>query len=564
MTTLHAYVLRELLKNLALTLAAITGLVAMGGGLLNVVRDEGVDAGDLIRFFPLLVPIVATITLPVAALFAATMAYGRLAADNELVACRAAGINVHWLFMPAILLALFVAATSLLFGNFVVPGLTERISAAARNNLRNTIAHHLRQDGFVYHRAPRSVNPYTRDTQHGDSYTLTARHVQSVEAPALQEKGFETAPGLDYLLIREPAFLQLDENDDLVRVATARYGLCKFDTRVNPAQLTVYIHEGRNFDAGKRAIRVGDQQIGPFPLPAPRLFRVSMADLRALVRWRKAPWEVPSLKDDLRDFLNAVTQHAFYEESATRINAGATLQLRDLQDRPYHIRANHAQLEPTGLALVQARVQTPEYATQPAMRYEARRAALRVEATPFGHNLVSLTLLRTPAQDVLQYDPRDEASTPRRKPTISFDGLALPPEIVAATTRFTPADVLNLDREIPTDEHLADTRLSLQNAAAETTRKIAATLHFRLAYGASALVTILMGAALGVLFRGSRALSAFALAMVPFFCVLVLMFLGRQLSEDVDAHASGPFVTWGGLVLVLLADWLILQFGIRR
>jgi len=48
--------------------------------------------------------------MPIAALFATTMVYGRLAADNELQACRAAGINIHCLFLSTVLLSVFVAA----------------------------------------------------------------------------------------------------------------------------------------------------------------------------------------------------------------------------------------------------------------------------------------------------------------------------------------------------------------------------------------------------------------------------------------------------------------------
>ena len=98
MVTLHGYILRELLKTLGLTLAALTVLFTMGGGLYNVIRYEGVSAADVLSFIPLLLPIVLTLTLPIAALFAATMVYGRLAADNELVACRAA---VYGALVPA-------------------------------------------------------------------------------------------------------------------------------------------------------------------------------------------------------------------------------------------------------------------------------------------------------------------------------------------------------------------------------------------------------------------------------------------------------------------------------
>src|SRR5512134_685521 len=148
MVTLHSYILRELLITFGLTLAALTALFTMGGGLFNVVRYEGVSAGDVVGFVPLMVPIVVTLTMPVAALFAATMVYGRLAADNELVACRAAGINIHRLFLAVVLLSVFVAAFTLLSGSFLIPGFAQQIEGFARRNLRDLVAQKLQHEGF--------------------------------------------------------------------------------------------------------------------------------------------------------------------------------------------------------------------------------------------------------------------------------------------------------------------------------------------------------------------------------------------------------------------------------
>ena len=100
MVTLHAYILRELLKAFGLTVLALTALFTMGGGLYNILKFEGVSATDLFSVLPLMIPVAVTITMPVAAIFAATITYGRLAADNELVACRAVTSLEHRLERP--------------------------------------------------------------------------------------------------------------------------------------------------------------------------------------------------------------------------------------------------------------------------------------------------------------------------------------------------------------------------------------------------------------------------------------------------------------------------------
>ena len=53
------------------------------------------QAVEIIQVLSFVVPGAFTLSLPVAGLFSAAITYGRFAADNELNACRASGINVH-------------------------------------------------------------------------------------------------------------------------------------------------------------------------------------------------------------------------------------------------------------------------------------------------------------------------------------------------------------------------------------------------------------------------------------------------------------------------------------
>ncbi len=555
MVTLHAYVLRELLKTLILTVTALTVLFTMGGGLYNVIAFEGVSAGDVFRFLPLLIPIVVTLTLPMAALFSATMVYGRLAADNELVACRAAGINIQRLFAGAVLLAVFVAAFSLVFGNFVIPEFALRIERFARNNLRDMVAQHLQYDGFIQR----------REKDGGDRYTLTAERVRGVSTAALQEKGFETGPELHYLLISNPTFLHVDGDGDLVRFTVARHGLCLFDTRPTPIEATFFVHDARDFEVGKRAVYVGEQQIGPIKVPLPKPFKLSATDLRTLLYWREAPWAAPTMREDVTAYLTRLKAHRFYEHCARALAGGGTLELADERSRRYRITAAEVTSEGRQLALRDGRIELHHPGEPQPTVYEAQRVEVRGRPLPSGDLFVEITLIRTLNRDVLVYEPQDAAhGAARHKPTLSLDGAQVPDAVLEEVRQYTPAAVVDRAATIEAPQELANQRASLQNAADELRRKIVGTIHFRLGYTSSALVTVLMGAILGVIFRGARALAAFALAMIPFFSVTILMVLGRQLTEDEMTTSIGPAVTWGGLVLVLIADLVILRVGVRR
>ena len=553
MITLHAYVLRELLKTFGLTLTALTVLFTMGGGLYNVVRFEGVQAGDVIGLLPLLIPIVITLTMPIAALFATTMVYGRLAADNELQACRAAGINIHRLFLSTVLLSVFVAAFTLLMGSFVIPGFAQRLDDFARRNLRDIVAQQLQTKGFIH-----------RGRTGEERYTFTAEKVQGVTDAALLEKNFECAPGLHYLLVSHPTLLQVDRNGDMQRFVVAKYALCVFDTRVTPLQVAFHVRDGQEFQVGKRAVTIHQQQIGPFPAPLPPLFRLSSMYLPTLLRWHRAPWEVPRVSDDIQRFKLDLTRQRFYAACEEQLRAGQAVHLLDEYGQRYTVTARSTEPGRDSLTLKQGRVAVQTADGKPKTEYEAERIDL-LTAPVATRLLGTIRLLKTPHQDVLEFDRRPGApSAARHKETLNLDQVLVPDEVWQEAEAYTPAAIINSGVELPINQDLGDRRIGLQKAAQQQVRKITAEINFRLGYTASALVTLLMGAALGVIFRGARALAAFALALIPLFSVAIMLVFGRQLTENDVTTQIGPAVTWAGLLLVLLADGVMLRAGVRR
>src|SRR5712672_1450602 len=127
--TLFKYIFRDLLRIFLMTSGALAGIMSFGG-LLRPLTEHGLDAGQAARMLSYFVPAMMTYSLPIAALFATTVVYGRLAADNEITAMRSAGIPYHpfgGIGAPALVLGLTVALTSLLFLCFIVPVFTLKV-----------------------------------------------------------------------------------------------------------------------------------------------------------------------------------------------------------------------------------------------------------------------------------------------------------------------------------------------------------------------------------------------------------------------------------------------------
>jgi lipopolysaccharide export system permease protein len=86
---------------------------------LIVTRD--VPAGTVLTLFLYLLPSFLIITIPMAVLLGTLSAYGRLAADNEVLALRVAGWSPYRLIVPALLLGTAAAAASVYLSLAAVP-----------------------------------------------------------------------------------------------------------------------------------------------------------------------------------------------------------------------------------------------------------------------------------------------------------------------------------------------------------------------------------------------------------------------------------------------------------
>src|SRR6266481_5939892 len=89
---LHRMILWELTKVFVMSLIGITGILLMAG-IVAEASQQGLAPGQILAAIPLLIPSTLPYTIPATTLFAASVVYGRLAADNEILAIKAAGIN---------------------------------------------------------------------------------------------------------------------------------------------------------------------------------------------------------------------------------------------------------------------------------------------------------------------------------------------------------------------------------------------------------------------------------------------------------------------------------------
>jgi lipopolysaccharide export system permease protein len=118
-TQIHRYLIREILSPTLLCIFIFTMVMVMGQAykLAGLIIDKGVSPVDIAVLLITLLPTFFSISLPLAFLMGIMIGLGRMSADSETVALKAAGVGLARISMPVLTLALvfslLTAATTL-------------------------------------------------------------------------------------------------------------------------------------------------------------------------------------------------------------------------------------------------------------------------------------------------------------------------------------------------------------------------------------------------------------------------------------------------------------------
>src|SRR6516162_3462844 len=111
-TILFRMILWDLIKVFLISLVTITGILLLAG-IIAEASQQGLGPSQILAAIPLLIPSTLPYTIPATTLFATCVVYGRLAADNEILAIKSAGINVIKVVRPGLLLGLAMSSTTM-------------------------------------------------------------------------------------------------------------------------------------------------------------------------------------------------------------------------------------------------------------------------------------------------------------------------------------------------------------------------------------------------------------------------------------------------------------------
>ncbi len=123
MKTLNRYILSELKPPFLFGFAVFTFILLMDTifQVLELIISRGVAVGKTLLLLLYSMPATVAITVPMAALLAVLMAFGRLSKDNEITALRASGISFKRIIVPVILFGFGLSVFMVFFNDLVLP-----------------------------------------------------------------------------------------------------------------------------------------------------------------------------------------------------------------------------------------------------------------------------------------------------------------------------------------------------------------------------------------------------------------------------------------------------------
>lgn len=200
---LHRSIFWELIKVFGLALIGLTGMILLAGVVAEA-SQRGLGPAQVLAAIPLIVPSTMPYTIPTTTLFATCLVYGRLAADNEILAIKAAGISIYRVVWPAVLLGLMTAIVTMGLYAYVIPISQYTLRVQFLKDVEEFLYGMLKQDRCINH--PRL------------NYAIWVRQVQGRRLVDATFKRRDPKGNYDLIVRAREAELRVDARNEKVIV----------------------------------------------------------------------------------------------------------------------------------------------------------------------------------------------------------------------------------------------------------------------------------------------------------------------------------------------------------
>jgi len=357
------------------------------------------------------------------------------------------------------------------------------------------------------------------------------------------------------VVLRGVAYIEV-HNNDWVRFGTAGSAVLEVDRSHQPPTVAATMFDVTYFDRLKGQFAdIGEQMISR-PLEDLNQRRLKFLKLGELFHYRQHPddwYEVAEAVQALR--LQVGARRVFDTLAEAWLSGGHRLTLAD-DRQTLEISAASAVRFGDGTGLQLTDVDIVERRRGRVRICRAERADVEIARG----DTIDESGIRVEAYQV-RIELDDQVI---ERPKETFGPVAIPKSLITEVTSMSLDKLLAADPSLSPSHPIQKRREAATRIRGQTLRRIAAILSERFAFSASVLVLVILGAGLGIVFRGTHAIVSFGISFVPSLIVLVTIVTGKQLAQNAGTYLTGLGLMWLGIVLVAVLDVWTLTKLVRR
>lgn len=524
--TLHRYIFRELFRVFILAAVALTLILSLGS-ILRPVQEYGVGPRQVIHLMVYFLPITLTFVLPMAALFAGALVYGRFASDNELEACKASGISLLTLIYPGLALAMIVAIANLLLSFHVMPAFVHLAEKSLKADAKQILFRNIQRKG--YYRLP----PDKEYIIYADDANLQNDTLSGVVIAEAKSDGIKK------IITAQSAKVNFSPHDRFNEVQIAAYKTSQMsaedDIWFNMELLSLRVEFGTLLSDSIKFKRIDQMKRIQADLmqfyPIAKLARETCAQLTTEL-----------LAQDIKTKTTDDT-NSFYEllgmPNSVKFSAGQ-----------YSIENEQVELSDENEVVI------IEYDTN------SKRALRSIKCQKASLHIEGDKLAPTLTMDIYQARMVESGEIKLRH---IIRGLIPPPSVEGMASEFKTESGSLITEELVSDlselqpsSILKELQNKLRREIRKTLAQIQAEIHSRLVFGIGCISMILIGVGLGIIKKGGHLLSAFGASCVPAAILIVCIMGGKNITKNLSSQGiSGIALMWAGLVFLSLLALVI-------
>ena len=520
---IHRYIFRDLIRVFALATLALTVIMSLGS-LLRPIQEYGVGPKQVLDLLSYFMPITLTFVLPVAALFATSLVYGRFAADNEFEACKASGISPAMLVYPGLVLAIIVSIANLVLSFHVVPIYVKRAENAVKADAKQILFRNIYRQGY-YSLPGGSFRIYAdaADPKNSNLYgvviidTSKDNNTKLITAEAAAISFDSTKKSNEVKVVARNAF-QFDENGGVFFKVISVLG--EFQSLMGDSISFKKVEQ-------MNAIKTSPITYYPIAVCAWNAYeQLTMETLAADINTA-----ISSQKDNFYQLNNKDKLFRFTAKKCNLVDAGDQIELAgDVMLFEY---------DKSNGELIRS--------------YRGQNLSIQLSAET---ETRPSTILLVTFPNAIWLDHGVEYI----KPKYTAQDIVLPDSVTAKLGE----DIIGVVRN---HKYIPQPSPQLEALIKELNRKIRVTLfeikaevHSRLVFGIGCITLIIIGIGLGIRFKGGHLLTAFGVSSIPAAALLVFIMMGKNITRNqrsmIGADLGVTFM-WAGLIILTIFAFVL-------